>query len=202
MITNGHGQQTVREFVSEFRGLTSTIRQKRVVSAADLERLRLCDLTTSDGKAINTVAVERLLKAMCGQSKMVKARQFGIIGRDVLSTRLVEIYGVNPESIRYDLKMAEGPEPAVMETILGIKQTKAEAVRDEDSEMVSDGRRLQFGINFSPTLKVPFKSAPYALQRVMIESVDPIVLVNHAVSAHIQFSDRGKAAVSGGKGYE
>lgn len=202
MITNDHGQQTVREFVSEFRGLTSTIRQKRVVSAADLERLRLCDLRTSDGKAINTVAVGRLLKAMCEESKMVKARQFGIIGKEALSTRLVEIYGVNPESIRYDLKLAEGPEPAVMETILGIRQTQTEAVRDEDSEMVSDGRRLQFGINFSPALKVPFKSAPYALQRVMIESVDPIVLVNHAVSAHIQFSDRGKAAVSGGKGYE
>lgn len=202
MISNDHGQQTVREFVSEFRGLTSTIRQKRVVTAADLERLRLCDLTTSDGKAMNTHAVERLLKAMCAESKMVKARQFGIIGREALSTRLIEIYGVNPESIRYDLKLAEGPEPAVMETILGIRQTKKETVRDEDSEMVSDGRRLQFGINFSPSLKVPFKSAPYALQRVMIESVDPIVLVNHAVSAHIQFSDRGKAAVSGGKGYE
>lgn len=201
-ITNGHGQQTVREFVSEFRGLTSTIRQKRVVSAADLERLRLCELTISGGKAINTVAVERLLKAMCAESKAVKARQLGIIGKEALSARLIEIYGVNPESIRYDVKLAEGPEPAVMETILGIRQTKTENGRDEDSEMISDGRRLLFGINFSPALKVPLKTAPYALQRVMIESFDPIVLVNHAVSAHIQFSDRGKAAVSGGKGYE
>ncbi len=73
-ITNGHGQQTVREFVSEFSGLTSPQKQKRVVAVADLARLRLDDLTKQNGTAINTVDVERLLRAMCAESKMVKAK--------------------------------------------------------------------------------------------------------------------------------
>ncbi len=71
---------------------------------------------------------------------------------------------------------------------------------DDDAEYDStDGRNLRYGLNFSPTIKCPFTFVPYELQRLMVESTDPICMVIHAASAHIQFSDRGKAAVSGGE---
>jgi DNA topoisomerase VI subunit B len=200
-ITNGHGQQTVREFVSEFCGLTSPLKQKRVVAAADLARLRLDDLTTRDGTAINTVDVERLLKAMCAESKMVRAAKLGVIGEEALKARLIEIEGVNAESVRYGKIFKEGPEPAVMEMAWGIREAQnlPESVKDDDSEFdQTDGRRLRYGLNFAPTLKCPFAYVPSRLQRLMIESTDPICMVMHAASAHIQFSDRGKATVSGG----
>lgn len=200
-IYNGQERQTVREFVSEFSGLTSTLRQKRVVAAADLDRLRLENLETQDGTEINTVAVERLLKAMCAESKPVKAEKFGRIGEEVLTKRLIEIEGVNAESVRYGKMFKEGPEPAVMEMAWGIReiQNLPASIKDDDLEFdQADGRRLRFGLNYAPTIKCPFAYVPNRLQRLMIESSDPICMVMHAASAHIQFSDRGKAMVSGG----
>jgi DNA topoisomerase VI subunit B len=202
-ITNDQGQQTIRDFVSEFRGLASTIRQKSIVTAADLERLRLDDLATRDRTALNTRAVERLLKAMCAKSRPVKARKLGVIGKESLTARLVEIEGVNSEGVQYFCEFAEGSEPAVIEIAFGIRQVPEvteKAAIDEDAEYDdhTDGRNLRYGLNFSPTIKCPFTFVPYELQRLMVESTDPICMAIHAASAHIQFSDRGKAAVSGG----
>ena len=202
-ITNGQGQQSVRDFVSEFRGLASTVRQKNVVTSADLERLRLDDLITHDRTAINTAAVERLLRAMCNESKIVKAHKLGVIGQEALTARLIEIEGVNSESVQYFREFAEGPEPAVIEIAFGVRQVPTDPATDamdDDAEYDStDGRNLRYGLNFSPTIKCPFTFVPYELQRLMVESTDPICMVIHAASAHIQFSDRGKAAVSGGE---
>jgi len=200
-ITNGHEQQTIREFVSEFAFLSGSLKQKRVVAAADLERMRLSDLTTNEGTAIHTAAVERLLKAMCAESKAVKAAKLGVITEETLKARLIQIEGVNAESVRYGKMFKEGPEPAVMEMAWGIREAQnlPESVKDDDADFdQTDGRRLRYGLNFSPTLKCPFAYVPSRLQRLMIESTDPICMVVHAASAHIQFSDRGKATVSGG----
>lgn len=209
-ITNGQGQQTVREFVSEFRHLSGTGKQKSVVAAAELERLRLDDLTTKDGTEINASAVKRLLEAMCAQSKPVRAKQLGVIGKQALTTRLVEIEGVNAEGVQYFIDYEEGREPAVIEIAFGVRQVDAETtldvsrivydmfLSDENAEYdQSDGRSLRYGLNFSPAIKCPFTFVPYELQRLMVESTDPICAVIHAASAHIQFSDRGKSAVSG-----
>jgi DNA topoisomerase VI subunit B len=201
-IYNGHERQTIREFVSEFSGLTSTLRQKRIVAAADLDRLRLENLKTQDGTAINTTAVEQLLKAMCAESKPVKAEKLGLIGEEALTKRLIEIEGVNAESVRYGKLFNEGPEPAVMEMAWGIRdaQNLPASLKDDDLEFdQTDGRCLRYGLNFAPTIKCPFAYVPHRLQRLMIESTDPICMVMHAASAHIQFSDRGKAMVSGGE---
>lgn len=200
-ITNGHGQQTVREFVSEFSGLTSPLKQKRVLAAADLARLRLDDLTTRGGTALNVAAIERLLRAMCAESKMIKAAKLGVIGEESLTKRLIEIEGVNAGSVRYGKLVNEGAEPAIMEMAWGIREARdlPEGVKDDDAEFnQAVGRRLRYGLNFAPTLKCPFAYVPDRLHRLMIESTDPICIVVHAASAHIQFSDRGKATVSGG----
>lgn len=197
-ITNGHGQQTVREFVSEFRHLSGTGKQKSVVAAADLERMRLDDLTTKEGTEINSAVVERLLKAMCAESKPVKAKQLGVIGKEALTTRLVEIEGVNAEGVQYFIDYEEGREPAVIESAFGVRHVEAETtldvsrivydmfLSDENTEYdQSDGRSLRYGLNFSPAIKCPFTFVPYELQRLMVESTDPICAVIHAASAHI-----------------
>ena len=45
---NGSGERTVREFVSEFKGLTSTIKHKRVLSDTGLSRSPLTALLTGN----------------------------------------------------------------------------------------------------------------------------------------------------------
>jgi DNA topoisomerase VI subunit B len=59
---NANKSKTVREFVSEFRGLSSTAKQKRVTELSDLSGACLIDLL-ADGD-INHQQVERLLSAM------------------------------------------------------------------------------------------------------------------------------------------
>ena len=92
-LTNGSGQKTAREFVSHFAGLTSPIKQKRVIAAAGLERQRLNDLVLNDGTEIDSATVERLLTAMCVESKMVKAAKLGVIGEEALTQRLIDVEG-------------------------------------------------------------------------------------------------------------
>lgn len=193
----------MREFVSEFAGLTSPPKQKRVVAAAGLERQRLNDLVVSDGTAIDSAAVERLLTAMCAESKMVKASKLGVIGEEALTRRLIEIEGVNPESIRYARAFEEGAEPAVMEVVWGIREARElpTEIQDEVAEFdQSDGRRLRYGLNFGPTVanRCPIARVPRALADQMVESRDPVCMVLHAVAPHFRYADRGKSMLTNG----
>ena len=47
---DGGRARTVREFVSEFRGLSSTVKQKKVTGQLDLSRAYLRDLVVGEGK--------------------------------------------------------------------------------------------------------------------------------------------------------
>jgi hypothetical protein len=204
-LTNGNGQKTVREFVSEFAGLTSPPKQKGVVATAGLERQRLSDLVVSDGTAIDSAAVERLLTAMSAESKTVKASKLGVIGEEALTRRLIEIEGVNPESIRYARALNEGAEPAVMEVIWGIREAPGHVPIDSEDEDVyyarSEGRRLRYGLNFAPSVgnRCPIAAVHDALHSQMVESDDPVCMVLHAVAPHIRFADKGKSMITGGE---
>lgn len=63
-------ERTVRELVAEFRGLSSTAKQKSIAAATGLPRARLSDLW--DGEQLNSVAIEALLTSMKAESRPVK----------------------------------------------------------------------------------------------------------------------------------
>ena len=91
-------ERTVREFVSEFRGLSGSLKQKAVLAATGLQRAPLAGLC--DGRTIDRSVVARLLDAMIAHTRPVKPEALGIIGKDHLHARL-EAAGCEMASFQY-----------------------------------------------------------------------------------------------------
>ena len=145
---DGAKARSVREFIGEFRGLSSTAKQKAVTTPLGLTGARLSDLVADGG--VSLVKVEGLLVAMQRESRPVKPAALGILGRDHMTQHLVDYGSVVAESVRY--KKVEGSAdglPFVLEVALGIYD-------DEHEDWGSD---VAVGLNFSATFKPPISRA-------------------------------------------
>ena len=94
---NGRSR-TVREFVSEFRGLSGSAKGKAVLAAAGLSREPLSRLVV-DGR-IDPVLSGKLLEAMQENSKPVPPAALGSIGREHFEARFAAA-GCEMESFDY-----------------------------------------------------------------------------------------------------
>ena len=178
----------VREFVAEFRDLSGSAKQKRVLDAIGASRTSLTDYL---GDASDKQRIDTLLAAMRTHSKPVKARDLGVIGRYHLHACFLEA-GAHEKTFRYQSQIGDGEDgmPAVLETAFGY------CPKDRTS------RRIITGVNWSPALGNPFREfgrtgegleqAP-ANQRA--SASEPIVLFVHLASPRVQYSDRGKSAL-------
>lgn len=197
---NGHGtSRTVREFVSSFRGLSSTGKQTRVTDAANLRRSSLAALADS-GKA-DKQAIARLLAAMQNQSKPVKPEGMGVLGEAHFRGILESSFGA--ETFRYCREKgfdADGL-PYLVEA--------AFVVIDEDDHSELQG--MHTGLNWSVPLSQPLQHAKFdgwmegltallAAKRIAIYD-DPVCLALHLAHPHFTYTDRGKSTVSIGSGF-
>jgi DNA topoisomerase VI subunit B len=179
----------IREFVAEFRGLTSSAKQKRVLDDTSLARQPLTALT--DGIALDDQRISDLLAAMKTHATPVAPRVLGIIGMAHMKHRCEEL-GTEMESFSYGKKVGTTDGlPWVIET--------AFAWRGDE---VDDGRVLVSGVNWSAGLTNPFRQlgklgesldAVLAEQRVYRD--DPVIFLLHAACPRVAYSDRGKSAV-------
>jgi DNA topoisomerase VI subunit B len=182
----GGRARTVREFVSEFAGLTGTAKAQAVLAAADLSRAWLRDLVT-DGD-VDPERVEALLKAMQVAARPVRSEALGILGEEHLARCLVEHFGSDPESVRYKRALKREGEglPFVLEVAFGVK--------DEDHE--DEGLDKVVGLNWSPALQSPFVDL-YSLRTAMrIDGHDPVTLLVHLAYPKPGFTDRGKSRLT------
>lgn len=188
-------ERTVRELVAEFRGLSSTAKQKSIAAVTGTARARLADLW--DGEQLDTGAIEALLAAMKAESRPVKPADLGVIGRDHLAQRLAEM-GCVTES--FDYRKKEGLQdgvPWLIETAFGWLGDGAPAART-----------LVTGVNWSPGIVNPFRqlgrfgqSLDSVLEQQRAGHREPIVLVLHLACPRVEYTDRGKSAVViGGSG--
>ena len=139
---DGGRDRTVREFVAEFRGLSGTAKQKKVLEATGLGRASLSALRNGDGLDAGLVA--NLLIAMQEQSRPVKPAQLGVIGEAHLRQRFAAA-GCEMES--FDYKRVVGCTdgiPWVIETAFGWCPDASQ-------------RRLVTGVNWSPGIINPFR---------------------------------------------
>ena len=83
---DGGRVRSVREFVSEFRGLSSTAKQKQVIEKAGLQRACLHDLASNSH--FDHKAVAGLLAAMRELSAPVKPELLGLLGKEHFAQRL------------------------------------------------------------------------------------------------------------------
>lgn len=181
---NGGKVKTVRGFVSEFHGLKSTQKQKRVTDAAGLSRAHLHDLVKGDDISVD--AVKRLLSAMVENSKPVKPKALGLIGEDHIRAWMSNS-SVAPDSIKYKKVFGEtNGVPFVLEVASG---AFAEGYEECD-------REVTVGLNWSPALKIPFTELSELLGDARVYSLDPFRIFVHLTCPRLDFSDRGKGQLS------
>jgi len=179
--------RTVRAFVSEFRGLSGSAKQKVVLDATGLARANLTDLCNSAG--VDGDIVSRLLKAMQANSKPVKPKQLGVIGKDHFRCRF-EAVGCEMESFNYrKVEDTTDGVPWIVETAFGwCPELKT--------------RRLVTGVNWSPGIVNPFRqlgrfgeSLDSVLAEKRASQNEPIILVLHMSCPRVEYTDRGKSSV-------
>ncbi len=140
-----HGRdRTIREFISEFRGLSGSAKQKAVLDRLGLHRAPLSSLVANG--SINTEVATSLLLTMQENSKPVKPPALGIIGKDHFQARFADIDGFEPESFQYR-KVVDTTDgvPWIVETAFGWIDDNAAS------------RRMVTGVNWSPGIVNPFR---------------------------------------------
>jgi DNA topoisomerase VI subunit B len=179
--------RTVRELVTEFRGLSGTAKQKLVLEATGLARAPLTALVNGNG--LDHHKVERLLQAMKAHSKPVKPKILGVIGREHFRQRFAAV-GCEMGSFDYKRVMDVTDDiPWVVETAFGwCPEAKA--------------RRLVTGVNWSPGIINPFRelgrfgtSLDTVLTNARASANEPVILVLHMACPRVEYTDRGKSAV-------
>jgi DNA topoisomerase VI subunit B len=186
-----HGRQprTVREFVSEFRGLSGSSKQKFVLEESGAARLSLPDFF-GDADRVNNAGIVKLLDAMKRHSRPVNPKDLGFIGRDHLAARFAAVGG-NLETFRYHRAVGQADGiPDVIESAFAWCPNGA------------DKRRIITGVNWSPAIGNPFRSLGsygVSLDTILAEQRsgrdEPIVFVLHVARPRIEYTDHGKTAV-------
>jgi hypothetical protein len=183
--------RTVREFISEFRGLSGTAKQKVVLDAVAASRASLAGFFGS-GDHVNTEAVVKLLAAMQERTRPIKPKDLGTIGEDHLRARF-ETIGVAVESFNYrKVEVEHDGLPYLIEFAFGYCPGGENA------------RQIITGINWSASVGgIPFRNlstAGESLDSILTEQRagrnEPIVMVLHIVCPRVEYLDRGKTCIA------
>jgi DNA topoisomerase VI subunit B len=188
------GGITVREFISEFRGMTGTAKQKAVLAETGASHVSLHNFFGRD-KA-NTKNIACLLAAIKKHTKPVRPVDLGIIGREHFY-RLMELAGGDPETFTYNRRLGETDGiPRVVEFAFGIHY--------EGLGNTGQGprRKVITGVNWSPGINNPFRQLGNSgegldgiLTDVRANTNQPVICALHLACPRVAYTDRGKSAI-------
>jgi hypothetical protein len=185
---HGREPRTVREFVSEFRGLSATAKQKIVLEKIGASRLSLAEFF-GNGEYVNHKRIAKLLEVMHRESKPVRPKDLGCIGSEHLAAHF-QASDAGLETFKYRRMFGENDGvPDVVEAAFAWCPDGA------------DERRIITGVNWSPTIENPFRSLDgESLDSILSEQrcghEEPIVFVLHLARPRIEYTDHGKTAVN------
>jgi hypothetical protein len=188
------GSITVREFVSEFRGLTGTAKQKQVLAETGASHVSLHNFFGL--KKANTENIAKLLAALKRHSKPVPPTELGIIGKEHFY-RLMEAAGGDPKTFTYNRSLGEtGGIPRVVEFAFGIHREGL------GNPARTPSRKVITGVNWSPGINNPFRQLGRSgqgldgvLAEVRANTAQPVIAVLHLACPRVAYIDRGKSAI-------
>jgi DNA topoisomerase VI subunit B len=183
----GREPRTVREFVSEFRGLTATAKQKAVLETIGASRVTLPGFFGTND--INRGRIRTLLTAMQEETRPVQPKDLGMIGKDHLRARFAAA-GADERTFRYSRQFVDGDLPQVVEVAFGYCPTRKR-------------RQIVTGVNWSPGITNPFRvlgAYGQSLDTFLAEQragndAEPVTLVIHMACPRVDYTDRGKSAL-------
>jgi len=179
------GGRTVRDFISELRGLARSDKQKAVLTEVSASGVSLARFFDGGRPALSS-----LLIACQQHTKPVDPKELGLIGADHLLEDCRAIGGAE-ESFKYRKQLGITPDglPYVIEAAFAY---------------CPDGavRRLITGANFSLGIRNPFRQLGFAedlnslLTSRWAGQDEPIAVVLHYTCPRVDYTDRGKSAIS------
>jgi DNA topoisomerase VI subunit B len=186
--------RTVREFIAEFRGLSGTAVQRKILAEVGCSHQSLAQFFGID--QVNRTGIAKLLAAMKRHCKPVAPKHLGIIGVEHLKQRFLAAGG-NADTFKYQQRkgMTDEGIPYIVEFVFGLHQ----------SGLSKDGvvsRKFVTGANWSVGISNPFRRFGSAgeglestLAKVRANASQPVICALHLASAFIQYADRGKSSI-------
>jgi hypothetical protein len=188
------GDITVREFVSEFAGMSATAKQKAVLADTGASHVSLHDFFGR--QKANGENIAKLLTALKKHSRPIKPAHLGVIGKGHLH-RMLEAAGAEPRTITYRCVFGDDAGlPRVTECAFGV-------LRDGLTRISGAPRgKIITGVNWSPGINNPFRqlgsngaSVDAILEKVRAGTSQPTITALHIACPRIQYTDRGKSAI-------
>jgi DNA topoisomerase VI subunit B len=186
------GDITVREFISEFLGLTGTAKQKQVLTETGASHVSLHNFFGL--KKANIQNITKLLASLKRHSRVVQPAELGIIGKDHLFAML-EKAGGEPKTFTYQKRLGETDGlPRVVEVAFGVDERGLRGRGPSRKEIT--------GVNWSPGINNPFRRLGRSgaglddiLAKVRANTSQPIIIVIHVACPCVAYTDRGKSAI-------
>jgi DNA topoisomerase VI subunit B len=187
-------RRTVREFISEFRGLSGTAVQRKILAEVGCSHMSLAEFFGIE--RINDAGIAKLLAAMKRYSKPVKPKLLGVIGVDHLRQRLLAAGG-NEETFKYERR-----EGITNEGIPYLTEFAFALHRSAFTPQNIHGRVSITGANWSAAIENPFRvfgstgeGLESTLAKVRASANQPVICALHMASAYVQYADRGKSSI-------
>ncbi len=186
-------QRTVREFISEFRGLSGSAVQRKVLEEVGCSHVSLA--TFFGVEKVNRAGIAKLLAAMRKHTRPVAPKHLGIIGEEHFK-RLFLDAGGNEETFEYRLRKGFDQDiPYIVEFAFALDELGL-------TESGAASRYIVTGANWSAAIGNPFRSfgrtgegLESTLAKVRANDREPIIYILHLAHARIQFADRGKSSI-------
>ena len=187
--------RTVREFIAEFRGLSSTAVQRKILAEVGCSHQSLAQFFGID--QVNRGGIAKLLAAMKRYSKPVKPQHLGIIGVDHFRQCFLAAGG-NAETFKYERRkgLTNDAIPYIIEFAFGLHQSALE------QQPATVSRRIVTGANWSVGINNPFhafgstgEGLESTLAKVRANATAPVICALHLASAYVQYADRGKSSI-------
>jgi hypothetical protein len=187
------GNITVREFISEFRGMSATAKQKKLLTELGPSHVSLHEFFGR--RKSNSDNIVRLLAALKKHTKRVTPAALGVIGKAHFFS-VMEAAGGNPGTFTYQRRCGEtGGLPRVVEFAFGVHRDGLVAGRGPRRTMIT-------GVNWSPGINNPFRRLGRSgdgldgiLAEVHANTSQPVIAVLHLACPRVAYTDRGKSAI-------
>ena len=187
-------RHTVREFIAEFRGLSGTAIQRRILTEIGCSHQSLESFFGAD--RVNGDGIARLLAAMRKHSKPVDPKHLGVIGADHFKQRFNDAGGA-VDTFKYQCrKGVTDSVPYVVEFAFGLHRA---ALAQGGG---GTARTFVTGANWSAAIANPFRrfgstgeGLENTLAELRVNGNQPVICALHLASARLQFADRGKSSI-------
>jgi hypothetical protein len=186
--------RTVREFIAEFRGLSGTALQRKVLEEVGCSHQSLAQFFGVD--RVNRKGIDKLLASMRKHTKPVGAKHLGVIGVGHLKQRFLAAGG-NADTFKYQQRKGTTSEsiPYIVEFAFGLHQSGL-------TQGTAIPRKFISGANWSVGIHNPFRAfgstgegLESTLTKVRANASSPVICALHLASAYVQYADRGKSSI-------